>query len=321
MEEDKYINLYLETYKQHRPKPVELIKNMLINYKEKHINLTKAINEIKSHFSELENNDITNSSELNHLFDIYWNARPGYDNGYHLLAIKNELQSAFKKIENPPITFSEYIKCLAKRECTSEIGRNFNNYNDTYSAMYKIGKFEGFKNLRFFDIVTPFDKKYDQIKSEIYRLAYPSNNNPPPKKKKPKKRKSVKITLPIDVEEKFLKVFKSEKVYSILEGYYFNDTETTYKDYLNVFFENPKNHKSKIVLDCKTQEFAFFLKRFKDEFAPKSTFSAIGKNGFFITKSKGKILSRDNLSNSAKKASSKDKNLAEESIEKIKTVK
>lgn len=304
MSKDNYIILYEDTYKKHRPKPVELIKNMLIAYKEKHMDSTKAINEIKFHFSELENNNITNSAELKYLYDIYLNARPGYENGHHLLAIPNELYKAYKQIQKPSISFKKYVECLAIRECTSKIIRDFSNKRELYEAMYIIGRFEGFKKLKEFDIVDSQIRNYFEIYDEIRQLAYPSNitiidENPEPE--------ILKKVNPFKFKKEIIEIVKSENVYNILEEEFFDGHTTNYEDYLNAFFEDVTNLKSSIKLNCDTRYFSLFLSMIKEEITTKVSYTEIEKYKLFETKHSNKILSRDNISSSKRNPTKKEK--------------
>lgn len=344
----KYIDLYNKAYKTQRPKAVAEVKKLFVEYKNKRSHPDKALNKIQSLLIEKEKNDITNTPEFSHLIDIYRNGRLEYENDYRLLAIINELHSAFKQISNPSISFTEYIKYLAIRECNNEVLRNFANKRELYHAMYKLGKFEGFQNLKEFDIVDYHIRNYFEIFEEIQQLAYPSNNANDKKKElinennkdtdpikeligfeaqtnisikqsnSNSKKKELIETAPFQFNKEYLEGMRSKEIYSHLKEEYFEVSSTTYNDYLNVFFNAPGNHTSKIKLNCETKLFATLLDQFKSEnITKKLNYSKIGEFGIFYTLN-NEPLTRANISNSLVNTTDNDLFIVQKTIVLIK---
>ncbi|MAL59862.1 MAG: hypothetical protein CMC14_07440 [Flavobacteriaceae bacterium] len=303
MDKDEYIKLYEDTYKIHRPKTVSFIKLLLLNYKKERFNSNTACNKICQLFYKLENNDITNSKEFKHLFEIYRKSRSLYQSEYNLDAIPKNLKPAFEEIQNPSMSFINYVKCLAKRECNFDVGNDFSNARSLYELMFELDKFQDYEGFKYFDIISEHHKNYSDIFENIYQLVYPSNNSSE-NSKAVNTEKLEKIN-PFKFNRIFIEKMKSEEVFNILVEEFFA-FETTYDDYLNIFFEDVSSHKSKIKLKCETRHFSLFLSMMKKEIATKVSYTKIEKYKLFETNHSHKILSRDNISSSKKNPTKKE---------------
>lgn len=293
---DKHISLFQSTRQKENAKASELIKTMLVDFKDNNFSFNYALNNIVKHFCNLETEHITSRSDLTFLLNVFKNERSNFERGMSLLVIPNILKPKFDEMEGLDISFDEYVTHLAKRISFSRARNKFQLNNRLFEAMYKIGKFDGYENLPKFDVrMFKSEPNYFELEEEIFDLVYPKKYiDDKNVAKKPKIK-------PFEFRREFIETMKSKQVYMKLEGDYFNDLKTNYEVYLDVFFDNPDHQSSNIHLDCETQLFARLLSEMKKHIFKSVNYKEIERNELFTTRG-GITLEANNISNSAKNA-------------------
>tara|TARA_R110002072_G_scaffold7503_2_gene40615 strand:- start:369190 stop:370137 length:948 start_codon:yes stop_codon:yes gene_type:complete len=291
---DKYIKLYQETKTAKQPEAVQVIKDILLSNKADRRNWTKTINEITQRFETIQKNNIVNSKEFSSLLKAYRDGRKDYEEGCTLLAIPNELKTAYDKCKNISIKFEDYVFNLATEAAYSYIRYLF-YYNGAFQAMYKIGRFDNYEHFTFFDVKNLTEKFNSQeLLKEVNILAYKTAGAVETFPKAP-------IKKPFEFRREFIVTMRSDLIYSRLEGEYFNDLTTDYNTYLNVFFDDPNHQNSNISLSCETQLFARLLSEMKNKLFKRVSYKEIEKNNLFTTRG-GNILTANNITKSSKSA-------------------
>ncbi len=312
MENNKYIKLFQSIRLEENKKATQLIKEMLIDFKTQHFSFNTALNSIIEHFVELQKENITSHLDLEFLLDLFEKGKGKFEHGKTYLVIPHILEPEFEKIEGLNISFEEYLTQLAKRISYTRTMSKFQSNDRLYEAMYKIGKFEGYLNLPDFDIrMFKYEPNYYDLEQEIFALAYPKSDQ--------------EFKIAADNEEtnnnilpgntlfkfhgKYLGSMQNETIFKAIKADYFHPN-TSFQDYLNVFFKKPEEHKSIIQLGCKTKTFAKLLDEFKENIALTVNFTNIAKSKLFITNITQKPLNRGNISNALSKSTDLDKKAA-----------
>jgi len=297
MSMDKHIALFQATRQKENENASVLIKSMLIDFKDQNISFNYAINNIVEHFIKIENEHITNRSDLSFLLNVFEKGKGNYEKGMSLLVIPNILKPKFDKIEDLDITFDEYVTHLARRISFSRARDKFCANDRLFEAMYKIGKFDGYKNLPKFDVrMFAYEQNHEELEEEIFKLAYPNNKEKQDLKKKNKEQ--LKSNNPFIFNKDYIGFLKSKEFFSYInQNLFFND-DLVYEDYISVFFKEPNSHNSEINLGCETTLFALFLNQLKkNNIAVKISYTKIGNHKLFKTDNDNH-LTRANISNS-----------------------
>ena len=314
---DKYIQLYQETEIAQYPEAVKIIREILIENKSKKFSWNKTINQIQQHFLTLQKNSLVNNKELAGLLKAFKDGLINYERDHKLLAIPNELKTAFDKAPTIKISFNEYVERLAGESAFSKINSLF-YHSRSFQLMYEIGKFDGYDNFPIFDGENLIEKSesYDLFE-EVHKIVYPENYQSKQNLNQKNKSQS-NFNKVFEFNKDSIEFLKSEKFFSNLIGDYFSDYEISYVDFKNVFFEDPNSHDSVIQLDCETTLFALLLDQLqKQRIAQKISYTRIENHKLFLTK-KGKYLSRANISNSIRISSKAHKDVVNSTINSIK---
>lgn len=314
---DKHVTLFQSTRLKENAKAVDLIKTMLVDFKDNNFSFNYALKNIVEHFCNLETEHITSRSNLIFLLNIFQNERGKFEDGKSLLVIPKLLKPKFDEMEGLDISFDEYVTHLANRISFSRARVKFQANLILFEAMYKIGKFEGHEHLPKFDVrMFRSEHNYYKLEEEIFKLAYPMSNIEKQQDNQ-KDNKQIRSTKVFNFSRDSIDHLKSEIFFSTLTRYNYFGDDVTFEDYKKVFFEDPNSHKTTIQLGCETTLFASLLDQLKKKkIALKISYTEIENHKLFLTIN-GTYLSRANISNSIRSISKANLQEAQSTIESI----
>lgn len=323
METDRHVAMYQSTRLIENAKAAGLIKSMLIDFKNRHLSFNYAINQIILHFKSLIEEDITSREDLKFLIEVFKNGKGNFEKDMSLLVIPILLKPAFDKIEGLDISFNNYVTQLAKRISFSRTIAKFQANDRLFEAIYIIGKFDGYKNLPKFDVRNfKQEPNYYELEKEVFDIAYSESDEAKSEREATthhgdEKKNILRGNKLFKFQGEYHASMQSEKTFKAIKTDYFH-SDTSFEDYLNVFFKKPEEHHSTIHLACKTTLFAKLLHKFKENIALTVNYTRIGDSELFFTFIKRKPLTRHNISNALNASTDLDNENALKTIIEIK---
>jgi hypothetical protein len=307
MEKD-YIKIYKETYRKNEILTEEKIRDKVLDFKKKGKRYNFSHNSINTEYRIMEKEFVILQPpfiKLKHLFD---KRTDEFEDDILLNVIPEILLVEYENnidIYNQ-YTFETLVKKLATYEATDNIHRIFGLNYDCYNLMHLLNDFSKFQingleyrnceglheelRIRYYET----DKKDIPEPESIYQDSIIKSNI------------SKSTTNNFNLTEEQKTVIVNNCFYNDLKNYYFDEVDTDFNDFKNVFTEDFNTTKSTIRFSCDKEIACYFLYELKAKLKNKSfTLTSIGKSGKFKFSDLNNI-NQDNISKLKKKADKKD---------------
>jgi hypothetical protein len=319
----EYIKLYLNVLDKEKLNFSEIILDRLKNGKSEHYNFNDISNNLlRDAHSEREKFTVRQIPYLE-LYRTFSERASKFEENHHLLVIPKMIESMFENInKDQELTFGMFIRSLAKYEASLMVLNLFRNNNVIFELMYRLGRFDGYKNMSKFEIVN-YDRQTEGtgIFKELHAAVYP-------KKVKLKLKKEVlpkgekNIPNYFGIRDKYFETFKSKILYIELTKGYINPYRTPHEAMVEGFFMSPALHNSKIYFECDTNVASYFFVKLNETIFKSLTQTKIDKSKVFLSNtSLHKPFSQTTISRTSKNIKETDKIEVDKLIEFIQNLK
>ena len=289
-----YKEIYEKAYNLQIDKLNKSIQTLLIKQKAENRSFSYA-DELIENYLKQERNDFLNlENTYLKLFEESYRAHEmNYELNFKSKVLYNELKDKYEEFKDSiNLDYKEIIEALAKLNATKEMIRKYSSYSYNLRDMYKLSKFEGYKNFKTFDL-TELDKTGNHaLCDELSEIKNP----------KPKEANSNSNILNKDkfeLKKQYERKFKEVNFYNDIVNDFFDENSITHLEFIKLFIDREiLNHPIKF--HCETNKAASFIYSLKDYFFKRLSINYLLKNQIFLSFDNTK-LTGTNLSNTKSK--------------------
>lgn len=289
-----YKEIYEKAYNLQIDKLNISIQTLLIKQKAENRSFSYA-DELIENYLKQERNDFLNLENTHlKLFEESYRAHEmNYELNFKSKVLYNELKDKYEEFKDSiNLDYKEIIEALAKLNATKEMIRKYSSYSYNLRDMYKLSKFEGYKNFETFDLIELGRIGNQALCNELYEI-----NNP-----KPREANSSNIILNKDkfeLKKLYESTFRDVKFYEDMINYYFDKESISHSEFIQLFVESQAlDHP--IIFHCDTKIAASFIYNLQNIFFKRLSINYILKNQIFLSSDDTKLTSA-NLANTKSK--------------------
>lgn len=289
-----YKEIYEKAYNLQIDKLNKSIQTLLIKQKAENRSFSYA-DELIENYLKQERNDFLNLENTHlKLFEESYRAHEmNYEINFKSKVLYNELKDKYEEFKDSiNLDYKEIIEALAKLNATKEMIRKYSSYSYNLRDMYKLSKFEGYKNFETFDLIELGRTGNQALCNELYEI-----NNP-----KPREANSSNIILSKDkfeLKKLYESTFRDVEFYEDMINYYFDKESISHSEFIQLFVESQAlDHP--IIFHCNTKIIASFIYNLQNIFFKRFSINYILKNQTFLSSDDTKLTSA-NLANTKSK--------------------
>lgn len=289
-----YKEIYEKAYNLQIDKLNKSIQTLLIKQKAENRSFSYA-DELIENYLKQERNDFLNleNTHLKLFEESYKVHEMNYELNFKSKVLYNELKDKYEEFKDSiNLDYKEIIEALAKLNATKEMIRKYSSYSYNLRDMYKLSKFEGYKNFETFDLIELGRTGNQALCNELYEI-----NNP-----KPREANSSNIILNKDkfeLKKLYKSTFRDVEFYEDMINYYFDKESISHSEFIQLFVENQAlDHP--IIFHCNTKIIASFIYNLQNIFFKRFSINYILKNQTFLSSDDTKLTSA-NLANTKSK--------------------
>ena len=294
-----YKEIYEKAYNLQIDKLNKSIQTLLIKQKAENRSFSYA-DELIENYLKQERNDFLNlENTYLKLFEESYRAHEmNYELNFKSKVLYNELKDKYEEFKDSiNLDYKEIIEALAKLNATKEMIRKYSSYSYNLRDMYKLSKFEGYKNFKTFDLIELGRIGNQALCNELYEI-----NNP-----KPREANSSNIILNKDkfeLKKLYESTFRDVEFYEDMINYYFDEESISHSEFIQLFVER-KVLDHPIKFHCETNVATSFIYNLKERFYKRLSINYLLNNQKFKSFD-DTSLTLANLSNSKSKNHSRD---------------
>lgn len=270
------------------------IHTLLIRQKAENRSFAYADGLIENYLQQEKDDSINLENAYLKLFEeSYRIYEMNYDLNSKSQVLFNELKDKYEELKDSiNLDYKEIIEALAKLNATKEMIRKYSSYSYNLRDMYKLSKFEGYKNFKTFDLIELGIGGNQALCSELYEI-----NNP-----NLREVNLSHITLlkaKFELKKVYEDTFRDIEFYEDMINFFFEEDSISHPEFIMLFVEGQiLDHPVKF--HCETNVAASFIYNLKDRFYRKLSISHLVNSQEFQSFDDTR-LTVDNLSNTKSK--------------------
>lgn len=171
----KNIDAYNENYLISKKGIEKTIKAELIDFKSNFKNFDHTHNTISQTLYQESKKSIVYQSPYEKLTRLFEKRFDTYERSHSLIILDREILDGHSSLENPDITFDQYLKEIAHNEALKDCITLFSNGRDIFKLMYDLNNFEDFKLEDYGSLYYTTDL-FIKLHKQLYPEKYQSKN-------------------------------------------------------------------------------------------------------------------------------------------------